>query len=40
VYTILGLNVDGKKELLGLYLSDQEGAHHVTVHGAYADIAC
>ncbi len=28
VYTILGLNVDGKKELLGLYLSDQEGAHH------------
>jgi len=28
VYTILGLNIDGKKELLGLYLSDQEGAHH------------
>jgi transposase-like protein len=28
VYTILGLNVDGKKELLGLYLSDEEGAHH------------
>lgn len=28
MYTILGLNVDGKKELLGLYLSDQEGAHH------------
>ena len=28
VYTILGLNIEGKKELLGLYLSDQEGAHH------------
>jgi transposase-like protein len=28
IYTILGLNIDGKKELLGLYLSDQEGAHH------------
>ncbi|CAB0151210.1 hypothetical protein PSI9734_01623 [Pseudidiomarina piscicola] len=28
VYTILGLNVEGKKELLGLYLSDAEGAHH------------
>lgn len=28
VYTILGLTVDGKKELLGLYLSDSEGAHH------------
>jgi putative transposase len=28
VYTILGLDMDGKKELLGLYLSDQEGAHH------------
>jgi len=27
-YTILGLNIEGKKELLGLYLSDQEGAHH------------
>jgi len=26
--TILGLNIEGKKELLGLYLSDQEGAHH------------
>ena len=26
VYTILGLNIEGKKELLGLYLSDQEGA--------------
>ena len=28
IYTILALNIDGKKELLGLYLSDQEGAHH------------
>lgn len=28
VYTILGLNIDGKKELLGLYLSQSEGAHH------------
>lgn len=28
VYTILALNVEGKKELLGLYLSEHEGAHH------------
>lgn len=28
VYTILGLNIEGKKELLGLYLSDAEGARH------------
>lgn len=28
IYTLLGLDIDGKKELLGLYLSDQEGAHH------------
>lgn len=28
VYTILGLNIEGKKELLGLYLSGEEGAHH------------
>lgn len=28
VYTLLGLSIEGKKELLGLYLSDQEGAHH------------
>jgi putative transposase len=28
VYAILALNVEGKKELLGLYLSDNEGAHH------------
>jgi putative transposase len=28
VYTILGVNVEGKKELLGLYLSDSEGTHH------------
>lgn len=27
IYTLLGLNIEGKKELLGLYLSDQEGAH-------------
>lgn len=27
IYTLLGLNIDGRKELLGLYLSDQEGAH-------------
>lgn len=28
VYTILGLTIEGKKALLGLYLSDQEGARH------------
>jgi len=28
IYTLLGLTIEGKKELLGLYLSDQEGAHH------------
>ena len=28
IYTLLALNIEGKKELLGLYLSDQEGAHH------------
>ena len=28
IYTILGLNIEGKKELLGLYLQDREGAHH------------
>lgn len=28
VYTLLGLNVDGKKELLGLYLSESEGARY------------
>ncbi|MFW9287499.1 transposase, partial [Glaesserella parasuis] len=26
LYTILGLNIEGKKELLGLYLSESEGA--------------
>ncbi len=26
VYTILGLNMEGKKEVLGLYLSESEGA--------------
>lgn len=28
VYTILGLNVEGKKELLGLHLSESEGANY------------
>jgi len=28
VYTVLGLSTDGHKELLGLYLSETEGAHH------------
>ncbi len=28
IYTILAVNVEGKKELLGLYLSEHEGAHH------------
>lgn len=28
VYTILALTLEGKKELLGLYLSDAEGAHY------------
>lgn len=28
IYTILALTLEGKKELLGLYLSDAEGAHH------------
>ena len=28
VYTILGVNVDGKKDLLGLYLSESEGANY------------
>lgn len=28
IHTIPGLDIEGKKELLGLYLSDQEGAHH------------
>lgn len=28
IYTILGLTIEGKKELLGLYLSDAEGAHY------------
>ena len=28
IYTILGLNIEGRKELLGLYLSDSEGAHY------------
>jgi transposase-like protein len=28
IYTILGLDIECKKELLGLYLSDQDGAHH------------
>ena len=28
IYTILGVNIDGKKELLGLYLSESEGANY------------
>jgi putative transposase len=28
IYTLLGLTVEGKKEILGLYLSDNEGASH------------
>lgn len=27
VYTVLALNLEGKKEILGLYLSDNEGAN-------------
>ena len=27
VYTVLGLNIEGKKEVLGLYLSESEGAN-------------
>lgn len=27
VYTVLGLDLEGKKEVLGLYLSESEGAH-------------
>jgi transposase-like protein len=27
VYTILGVRIDGKKEVLGLYLSENEGAN-------------
>jgi len=28
IYTILALDVEGKKEILGLYLSENEGANH------------
>ena len=28
IYTLLGLTVDGKKEILGIYLSDNESASH------------
>ncbi|WP_341936711.1 IS256 family transposase [Marinimicrobium sp. C2-29] len=28
IYTILALNIEGRKELIGLYLSDAEGAHY------------
>ena len=28
INTLLGLNIHGEKEILGLYLSDTEGAHH------------
>ena len=27
VYTVLGLNVGGKKEVMGFYLSEREGAN-------------
>ena len=36
VYTILGLNIEGKKELLGLYLSESEGANYVSVRASTA----
>ncbi len=26
-YTILGVNKDGRKDILGMYLSENEGAH-------------
>jgi putative transposase len=26
IYTVLALNIEGKKEVLGLYLSESEGA--------------
>ncbi len=28
IYTLLGLNLEGKKEILGIYLSENEGASH------------
>lgn len=28
IYTVLGVNIEGKKELLGLYLSESEGANY------------
>ncbi|WP_425393812.1 IS256 family transposase [Candidatus Arsenophonus triatominarum] len=28
IYTVLGLTTDGHKKLLGLYMSETEGAHH------------
>ena len=28
IYTLLGLNLDGNKEILGIYLSENEGASH------------
>lgn len=28
VYTVLGINIEGRKELLGLYLSENEGANY------------
>lgn len=28
IYTLLGLNIDGEKEILGLYLSENEGANY------------
>jgi len=28
IYTLLGLNIDGEKEILGIYLSDNESASY------------
>lgn len=28
VYTVLGINIEGQKELLGLYVSESEGANY------------
>jgi len=28
IYTVLGVNIEGRKELLGLYVSESEGANY------------
>ncbi|WP_350608623.1 transposase, partial [Pseudoalteromonas sp. MER144-MNA-CIBAN-0113] len=28
IYTVLGVNIEGRKELLGLYISESEGANY------------